>query len=495
MSELLVLPVVIPLFAGALNALIGKFSDRLRYGISIGSSLLLIGIASIILRITFGGEVLSYRLGGWPPPTGICLAVDTMSALLLLVISFVSLLCVVYSISYLKGETGVHLYDSLFMFLVAGMNGVVVTGDVFNMYVFLEIVSICSYPLVAFRCGSTELRAGLKYAFLSMVGMSFFLLGVGFLYNSTGTLNMADAGRIIQAGTANSVVLSYALICIMAGLLVNSAVAPLHTWLPDAHPAAPSPMSAVLSGLVVKVSAYSMARIVCTVYGLTFSKVLGPLLVALGLLTMLTGAFLALVQTDIKRLLAYSTIGSMGFILAGIGSGTTMGIQGSTFHVINHALAKAMLFLVAGCLIHRLGTRDMRKMGGLMGEAPIEATAFLLGGLAVSGVPPLNGFWSKLLIYIGLYESGMYLPLAIAIGTSLLFLAIYLRAFKLIFLGRGTPRTAGIPKLMLAPVVALCVLTLLIGIFPGMPLDFTQKAAEQMLSRTLYTQTVLGVGP
>jgi multicomponent Na+:H+ antiporter subunit D len=495
MSELLILPVVIPLFAGALNALIGKFSDRLRYGISIASLLLLIGIALVILRAVGGGEVLTYKLGGWPPPTGICLAVDTLSALMLLAISFVSLLCAIYSIPYLKGDTGVHLYDSLFMFLLAGMNGVVVTGDVFNMYVFLEITSICTYSLVAFRCGSRELRAGLKYAIISMVGMSFFLLGVGFLYNAAGTLNMADAGRIIQAGTVNPTLLSYALICILIGLWVNSAVAPMHTWLPDAHPAAPSPMSAVLSGLVVKVSIYSTLRIICTVYGLTFSEVLGPLLVSLGLLTMLTGAFLALVQTDIKRLLAYSTVGSMGFILAGIGAGNIAGIQGSTFHVINHALAKAMLFLVAGCLIYRLGTRDMRKIGGLIKVAPVEATAFLLGGLAVAGVPPLNGFWSKLLIYIGLYESKMYVPLAIATGASLLFLAVYLRAFKLIFLGQGGPHTAGTPKLMLGPVIALCAVTVLIGVLPNLPLNFTQRAAEQVLNRVSYIQTVLGTGP
>jgi multicomponent Na+:H+ antiporter subunit D len=185
----------------------------------------------------------------------------------------------------------------------------------------------------------------------------------------------------------------------------------------------------------------------------------------------------------------------MGFILAGIGAGNVAGIQGSTFHVINHALAKAMLFLVAGCLIHRLGTRDMRKMGGLIRVAPVEATAFLLGGLAVAGVPPLNGFWSKLLIYIGLYESKMYVPLAIAIGTSLLFLAVYLRAFKLIFLGQGGPHTAGTPKLMLGPVIALCAVTVLIGVLPNLPLNFTQRAAEQVLNRASYIQTVLGAGP
>jgi multicomponent Na+:H+ antiporter subunit D len=484
--------VAIPLFAAVLNALVGKFSTRARQGISIATTLVLIALAAILLKSTLDGNRPVYHIGGWPPPIGINLVADSLSALMALVISFIGFLCIAYSISYMKGYTGRPMYDSLLMFMIAGMMGVVLTGDLFNMFVFFEIFLIASYALVAFRGGPIEMRASFKYAVLSMIGMSAFLIGIGLVYNVTGTLNMAHVAKSI--GTMGSpAVLAFAGGALITGVGVVSAIVPLHTWLPDAHPAAPSPVSALLSGVAVKVGFYGIIRIVCTMYGFQHIDLIGPVIIALGLLTMVVGAALAFVQTDIKRLLAYSTIGSMGYITVGLGLGTSTGIQGATFHIMNHALAKAMLFLIAGCVIHRVGTRNMHKMGGLLGRAPVEATAFLLGGLAVAGVPPLNGFFSKLLIYQGLFDAGQFMPFIISIAISLFFLAIYLRAFQMIFLGKssGKPERIKTPATMLAPVLILAIVILVIGILPNFGLGVTSEASKQVLDNAAYIRAVL----
>lgn len=488
--NLLILLVIIPLFGAILNVVIGKSSKKARQVVSTASTLILIILAAKVLQTTLKGNIITYEIGNWKPPIGINLVADSLSALMVGLISCIGFLCVIYSISYMRRYKGVQTYDSLLMFIIAGMIGTVLTGDLFNMFVFLEITFISAYPLVGFFGGAREMEASFKYMVLSTIASLMFLLGIGLIYNFTGTLNMAHIAEVTGAGEG---LLDFALILLMIGLGLVSAIVPLHAWLPDAHPAAPTPISALLSGVTVKVGLYGMLRIVYTMFG--FQRVpIGSILLVLGLATIIIGAGFALVQTDIKRMLAYSTISQVGYIALALGIGTQSGVEGAVFHILNHALMKSLLFLTVGCVIYKIGTRDMSKMGGLLKQMPLEAAAFLVGGLAIAGVPPLNGFFSKLLIYLACLEAGYLVPLAIAISVSLLTLAYYLRAFWMIFLGKNSLnlKNERVPLSMLIPVLVLAFACLVIGIVPEIGLSMTENIAEQMLMRWVYIEKVLG---
>ena len=488
---ILILLIIIPLLAAILNVVIGKSSKKARCAVSMASTLVLIILASKVFKTTIGGDIITYEIGNWKPPIGINLVADSLSALMVLLISSIGFLCILYSISYMRPHRGVPVYDSLLMFSITGMIGTVLTGDLFNMFVFLEVMFIAAYPLVGFFGGVEEMEASFKYVVLSTIASVMFLLGIGLVYSATGTLNMAHIAEI--TGARGGGLLDFALILLLIGLGLVSAIVPLHVWLPDAHPAAPTPISALLSGVTVKVGLYGMIRIIYTMFG--FQAVpIGMIIIVLGVATIIIGAGFALVQTDIKRFLAYSTISQVGYITLALGIGTQSGIEGAVFHILNHALMKSLLFLTVGCVIYKIGTRDMSKMGGLLKQMPLEAAAFLVGGLAIAGIPPLNGFFSKLLIYLACFEAGYLIPLAIAIFVSLLTLAYYLRAFWMIFLGKNNIdlKKGRVPLSMLIPVIVLAIACLLIGVLPDIGLSITERISEQILARWMYIEKVLG---
>ena len=490
----LALFILIPLFAAILNIALKK--SLARHIISAASTFILIILAAKMVKTTLDGDILLSYMGNWAPPLGITLIADSLSAFMVLLISCIGFLCVIYSISYMRRHEGTQTYSSLLMFMLVGMIGTVLTGDLFNMFVFIEITFISAYPLVGFFGGAKEMEASFKYMVLSTIASLIILLGIGLIYNSTGTLNMAHIAKT----AADKNLLNFALILLLIGFGFMSAIVPLHTWLPDAHPAAPAPVSALLSGVTVKIGLYGILRIVYTMFG--FQEVpAGSILLMLGMVTIIIGAGFALVQTDIKRFLAYSTISQVGYIVLALGIGTQSGVEGALFHILNHALIKSLLFLTVGCVVYRIRIRDMRKMGGLAKQMPLEAAAFFIGGLAIAGIPPFNGFFSKLLIYLACLEAGYLLPLAVAISVSLLTLAYYLRAFRMIFLGKNRLDAAlfssmitkeKVPLLMLIPVLILTFACLTIGIMPDIGLEIVEKIAEQMLMRWAYIEAVMG---
>jgi len=492
-----ILAIVIPLLMSTLIPLLGRKHTIIRNTLAFLGPLGSIAVLSLLINPVFdGGQRIIYMLGGRIPPFGINLVVDSLSLLLAILASGLTLLAVIYSYKYMKKYTGLVQYYALVMLLMAGILGIILTGDLFNLFVFLEIMAISAYALVAFTTGKEQVEAAFKFQVLSTIGTLGVLIGIALLYAMTGTLNMADlAQRIPLVG--QSPIFSFALVFFLLGFGLKAAMVPLHSWLPDAHPAAPSPISALLSGVVIKTGVYGLARVIFTIYGVSMVAIHPFLLavLALGVATMVVGGLMAMVQVDIKRMLAFSSISQMGYILFGIGIATGLAITGAIFHVLNHAIMKALLFMCAGVIVYRIGTRDMSKLGGLAKKMPVTALGFLVGGLAIAGIPPFNGFWSKLMLYIAGFQSGNSLAAVVAILMSVITLGYFLRFFQQIFLGKlpkNLEEVKEAPLSMLLPIVILILLCILIGLYPQVFMNLSQSATNAVLDQTGYIRSVLG---
>jgi len=387
------------------------------------------------------GGLKVYYLGGWRPPFGICMVLDGLTVLMLLVVNLIGCLSLIYSIGYIKRYTAPQLYYTLFSLLLAGLNGVVISGDLFNLFVFLEITSIASYALVAFGTEAEELEAAFKYLVLGSVASTIILLGIGILLGNVSTLNMADISRSINLSTSGNLI-SYALALFTMGFGLKIALVPFHAWLPDAHPAAPAPMSAMLSGVVIKtIGVYALIRLVFNVIG--FKPVVSLIFIWLGIISMSIGVLLAIGQWDFKRLLAYHSISQIGYVIFAIGLGTPLGISGGLLHLFNHSLFKSLLFLNAGSVEYATGTRDLGKLGGLTKEMPVTSNTCLVASLSIAGIPPLCGFWSKLIIIIAAFQAHNTAGGTACIFVALITLASFLRC-------RNMPLSAGLKRPSLA---------------------------------------------
>ena len=492
-----ILAIVLPLFGAFLTPIVGISARRLgikraREWFAIAVLVAELAIVLSMVQPVWEGQVLLYKLGGWPPPWGIVLAADGLNVLVALIVAVMGLLVAIYSYVYMERNTGLDQFYTLFLLIMVGMMGVTLTGDIFNFYVFFEIMCISSYALVAFRRRWDSIEASLKYMIVGSLGTSFILLGVAFLYGQAGSLNIADLMQRLGGVARSTLIVPLALF--VTGLGVKIAMVPLHMWQPDAYQAAPSAVAALFSGATAAVGIYAMVRVVYMLFG---ALVVGWVLVILGLVSMVVGAFMALVQRDLKRMLAYSGISQLGYILLGVGLGTTLGIQGGLFHLLNNAVYKTMLFMVAGALIYRVGTSNMDELGGLWKNMPVTGGLFMVGALAISGVPPFNGFASKWTIYLAGIEAGGWGPVftIIALIISALTLAYFLKAFNSIFLGQrptGLEEVKETSGLMLFPMIVLAALCVVFGLLPHLGIELVSPAQSAVMSPNNYISGVLG---
>jgi multicomponent Na+:H+ antiporter subunit D len=502
--------IIIPLF-GAFSMpimnLIGKKAKE-AWAVLISGATLAVGSA-IFYYVWDTKKILVYTLGAKSPlgqanfPIRIVWEVDLLGAIMVLMVTLVSFLAVLYSLGYMKHDTGLDKYYTLIIILELGMLGIAITGDLFNFYVFLEIMSIASYALVAFRNDTWEgIEAGIKYMFVGSIASSFVLLGIALLYGQYGTLTMSYLA--LKLAQSPSVTAKVALALFIAGLLFKSGASPVHMWLADAHPAAPSSISAMLSGLVIKIGGiYALTRILFSIYGASVSvKTVGWVVIIFACITLIVGNAMAVIQNDMKRLLAYSSVGQIGYILLGLGIGLAaygsqtgeIAMAGAIYHTFNHALMKALLFLIAGAVIHQLGTRDLNELSGLAKAMPKTTFAFLIGAAAIIGMPPLNGFASKWLIY---ESSAIFNPIlgAIAIIGTAFCTAAYVKVLYTFF-GRPSESVmkAKDPEgTMLWPIIILVVAIIVMGLFPWQISDRVMIPAVKALENQLaYVSAVLG---
>jgi len=356
-------------------------------------------------------------------------------------------------------------FYSLFLLMVAGMNGVVITGDLFNLFVFLEIASISSYALVGFGVEHEELEASFKYLILGAIASTMILLGTALTYSMTGSVNMADAMNIL-GNTGPSKTMAFAAGAFIMGFALKSGLVPFHAWLPDAHPSAPAPVSAMLSGVLIKaIGAYALLRVIFNVLGAT--QIHLNIMLVLGALSMVVGVFLAVGQFDLKRQFAYHSISQMGYVILAFGLGTHLGFVAGLFHLMNHATFKSLLFLASGAIEHATGTHHMKKLGGVREKMPVTSSAMVAGSLSISGLPPFNGFFSKLLIVIACVQANQMLFAALASVSAVITLLSFLKAMKFSLFGDLPERFKAIrevPFPMAFSLIALSVICLGVGI-------------------------------
>ncbi|RLE13738.1 NADH/ubiquinone/plastoquinone (complex I) [Candidatus Aerophobetes bacterium] len=483
----------LPLGAAFVLALLGKAKEVIS-DVLINLVTFLLAILSVVL-LTFlkDNGIFVYTMGKWFPPKGINLVLDGLSVLMLVVINWIAFFATLYSVSYMRRFTAKAKFYSLFALMLAGMNGVVLTGDFFNLFVFLEIASIASYALVAFGVEAEELEAAFKYMVMSSVASILVLFSVGLLYGLTGSLNMADIGGIIQG--KKNLLLSFSLVLFLAGFGLKAAIVPFHAWLPDAHPSAPAPISAMLSGVLIKaLGIYTIMRVFFNVYGMNLQ--LSWVFMILGIVSMVAGGILALRQRDFKRLLAYSSISQIGYIMIGLGCGNYWGLLGALFHLFNHATFKSLLFLNSGAVEYSTGTRKLEEMGGLSKVMPVTGATSTIGSLSISGIPPFNGFWSKLFIIIGLVQAERFTLAVLTVLVSVLTLAYYLKVQRFAFFGTLKERWSKIkevPGIMCASMIILAVVCIGTGVlfYPLMKVVL-EPAVAVLQEGTKYSALILG---
>jgi len=437
-------------------------------------------------------------LGGWPPDLGIVLVADRLAAPFMLLTSMgvaTSLVC-----SLEKYGGGPWRYYAIFFLLAASMNGILLTADLFNLFVFYEIFSVAAYLLVASSMSWQAMEAGLKYLVLGTMGALFFLLGTAFIFMATGILNMAllpEALSVVPRET-----LTVISTCLVLGLALKTGAFPVHFWLPDAHSSAQTPVSALLSGALVKVSVYALTRISCLFF-LSNGGGVFRVITIMGVLSILGGHLMAFRQDDIKRLLAFSTVAQIGYILVGVGCASAAGIAAAVFHAINHMLMKMGLFITSGDICERVGTRSIRAIKDTAGVLPANVAIFTVFALAIVGVPPLNGFMSKWFIMLfSVTDTGLCPALAIAAGTIIS--AAYYYGVVSALVGSVVRRNTGSPgnndldsptvsasSVITGTFAVLCLLAGLAALWPPMQSSFL-SIGETAVDIEGYARLVLG---
>jgi multicomponent Na+:H+ antiporter subunit D len=498
-----ILLIAIPILAAALTMML-RSRSKLQAGLSVLASFSLVIIGLLLLMEVWRSGIQVYEVGEWGK-YGIMLVADLLSAGMVVLSAGVSFLSLIYSLDYIE-KRSLPTYYPLFNLLIAGLHGSFLTGDIFNLFVFFEVLLLSSCGLVmALEKGgvtksSDKLEATFKYLILNMLGSFLMLIAVSALYATTGTLNMADISVKLSAMQAAGNLPWHVFAIGLLFIVVfgnKAAIFPLHYWLPDVHPTAPSPISAMLSGVLIKVGVYGMLR----VFFFIFTDVLGmfqPIIIVLALFTIGIGAASAVAQTDVKRLLAYSSVSQIGYVFLGIGFGSMGAITASLVYLVNHAIAKSLLFLTSGGIIHHAGTRDMRKMGGMANSSPFMAAAFLIGSMSIAGLPPMGGFISK----FSLFDAGLigqhYTEIAIALLFAVFSLFYMFRAWLLMFWGEkrdvkmhGEYSQHGSSPLIYLPIAILALTVLVLGLYAEPLFSLAQATAVQILDPQPYIDAVM----
>ena len=482
-SPLPLLIIAAPLLASIVLPVLGLWKRQAAYPVTLLVLLFSFGTSVLVAATVTSSGPIQYFMGGWEPPWGIEYRIDHLGAIMLLLLTFITLLVAIYSKESIAAEAPdkeVPFY-SVFLLLVSGLTGIVATADMFNLYVFLEITALSGYALISIG-DRTAVVSAFRYVILGTVGACFYLLSVSYLYSVTGSLNMADLARILPDLYQSRVVL-VAFAFFISGISIKMALFPMHAWLPAAYASAPSAVSALLAATTTKVAAYVMVRVMFFVFEPRFSVDLIPvttLLSWMGAVAMIVGSVVAIAQKDIKRMLAYSSVAQIGYIVLGIGLANRMGLTGGLLHIVNHAFMKGCLFLVAGAIVYRTGFRHISDFRNLSTKMPWTAATFTVAAFSMIGIPPTGGFFSKLYLLIGAVDAEQWVFVGLILFSSTLAIVYLGNVIRYMYfqkdeassesvegIGLAAPVKNEAPLTMLAPMLALAAGIMLLGIFNG----------------------------
>ncbi|MEQ9131002.1 MAG: monovalent cation/H+ antiporter subunit D family protein [Salinisphaeraceae bacterium] len=482
-AQLPALPVILPLLAAPLCVLLRHAT--LAWLTYCTVSLAVFGISLLLLVQVHVGIPISYAMGGWAPPVGIELRVDTLNAFVLVLVSGIAAVLGPYTRASVAAELPAeraYLFYALMLLTLCGLLGITITGDAFNLFVFLEISSLSSYALIALGTKRRALLAAFQYLVMGTIGGTFLLIGIGLLYIMTGTLNMADLAARLPA-VADTRTVEAGLAFIVVGASLKLALFPLHAWLPDGYAYAPSAVSAFLAATATKVAAYVLIRFIFTVFGAVYAfgqLPLGEILALLAVAAMLYGSLAAIFASDVKRLLAWSSVAQIGYIVLGIALATPEGLTAAILHMLNHGVIKGALFCAAGALFWRLHRSDLASLAGAARAMPWTSAAFLAAGLGLIGVPATAGFISKWYLLSALFEAQQGWLAAVVLISSLMAVIYIGRVAELLYLRPApdnVPAPTEAPTAMLAATWTLVLVNIGLGLHSAPVVDVVRSAA------------------
>jgi len=481
------LQVVIPLLCAPICMLV-RYRDW-SWVVALFGSWASLAIAWVLLQQVIATGTISYHMGNWAPPLGIEYRIDLVNAFVLLIVSAIAAVVTPYARESLRTEFGsnrIYMFYTAYMLCLCGLLGVTITGDAFNLFVFLEISSLSSYVLIAMGNDRRALTAAYQYLVLGTIGATFIVIGIGLLYAETGTLNMVDlAKRLADQPLSRTIGAAFGFLVV--GISLKLALFPLHLWLPNAYTYAPSVVSAFLAATATKVAVYVLLRFLFTVFDVELSFGFMPLdtiLFVLAVIAMFAASAVAIFQTNLKRMLAYSSVAQIGYMILGISFANVNGLAAGVLHLFNHALIKGGMFLALGCIFYRLATVNINDMAGMGRRMPWTMAAFVVGGLGLIGVPLTVGFISKWYLVLGALERDWWLAAALVLISSLLAVVYVWRVVEVAYL-KPIPENAtkieDAPPAMLIPTWLLIGASIYYGINTELTVGVAKQAAQQLL--------------
>ncbi|HCE17059.1 MAG TPA: Na+/H+ antiporter subunit D [Anaerolinea thermolimosa] len=488
-------PILLPL-TSAILALAAWRAPGFQRWAAVAGTFLQFGAALALLNRVNQSGIQTFQVGSWPAPFGITLAVDLFGAIMLAVSGQVGLSVALYALNGIDDERVAYGFYPLFHILLMGVNGAFATGDLFNLYVWFEVMLMASFVLMALGGTRAQLEGSVKYVVLNLLASSLFLSATGLLYGLTGTLNLAQLALVLPETQPHGLTLALSMLYLVA-FGIKAAIFPLFFWLPASYHTPPVAVTALFSGLLTKVGAYAMLRVFTLIFR-TDPIFTNTLFLVLAGLTMVTGVLGAAAQWDFRRLLSFHIISQIGYLVMGLGLASQAALAGAIYFMVHVILAKTALFLIAGIVERLRGSFDLHQLGGLYRSQPWLALGFALPALALAGLPPFSGFFAKLMLVRAGLEAGQYIIVFTALGVSLLTLFSMSKVWGEVFwkpaamepaavAGRG-----GVPVWMILPTALLVVGGLLLGLFAEPAIQWSHQAAFQLLHPDLYIQAVLG---
>jgi multicomponent Na+:H+ antiporter subunit D len=495
-TALVALPVIVPLVGASVGVLASpwRWVQRVISLLALSTNAV---VAVILLVEVDGDEMLVMQAGGWKVPLGITLAVDRLSAVMLVVASLMLLSVLLYAVGQGAEESRYASFNPVYLVLAAGVSASFVTGDLFNLFVAFEMMLVASYVLLTLGGRPGQVRSGMSYVVISLVASTFFITALALIYAATGTVNMAELSQRIPE-LSDGVRTGFSLLLILV-FGIKAGLFPLFFWLPDSYPTAPGAITAVFAGLLTKVGVYAIIRTQTLLFPPEAQQ--GSFLLVLAGLTMVVGVLGALAQDDLRRMLSFHIVSHIGYMIFGLALFTLAGIAGAVFYVVHHIVVKTALFLVAGLVERRAGSDRLSRIGGLVRSAPMIAVLFALPALSIAGLPPFSGFVGKFALVGSGIEADEWAIVAVSLLVSLLTMYVMVRIWSGVFWGEPEDPAivvwidsddSTVPRLMTGSASAVVALSVALMIFAGPLYDYSTRTAEDLLAPDRYVDAVIG---